>query len=124
VEVISDLVYEGMGMWEEYIIINVYKNRKSLHLVWFPCQGIRRGVKLTPFSYSILSLFQDKFGEKLKASLPGLQYGYELVAQNTNVYYCLELIPSYKCLKIKLGLFFFQSRSLNLLTLQFIIRSL
>lgn len=96
VDLIVDLVYEGMRMWEEYILINVYKNRKSLHLVWFPCQNVRRNVKLTPFSFSILSLFQDKFGDKLKASLPGLQYGYELVAQNNNIYYCLELTPSYK----------------------------
>jgi hypothetical protein len=96
VDLIIDLVYEGMRMWEEYILIHVYKNRKSLHLVWFPCQSVCRNVKLTPFSFSILSLFQDKFRDKLKASLPGLQYGYELVAQNNNIYYCLELTPNYK----------------------------
>ncbi|POG83237.1 BTB/POZ protein [Rhizophagus irregularis DAOM 181602=DAOM 197198] len=67
VDLIIDLVYEGMRMWEEYILIHV-----------------------------ILSLFQDKFRDKLKASLPGLQYGYELVAQNNNIYYCLELTPNYK----------------------------
>lgn len=96
VDAIIDFVYEGMGLWEEHILINVYKNQKSLHLVWFPCQDICRSVKLTPFSFSILSRFQDKIGYKLKASIPGLQYGCELVAQNTNVYYRLELTPRYK----------------------------
>ncbi|GBB89878.1 hypothetical protein RclHR1_01670029 [Rhizophagus clarus] len=96
VNAVIDLVYEGMGLWEEHILISVYKNRRNLHLVWFPCQDIRRSVKLTPFSFNILSRFQDKFGHKLKASIPGLKYGYELVAQNTNVYHRLELTPTYK----------------------------